>query len=285
VSAVALEEAGRAPSALRGVLASTQGKVGLTLAALMLATIAFGRFVTPHSPTETGASPNVGPSGDHWLGTDHLGRDVLSRILAGGDQIILIPLLAVTLAYLVGGGAALFAAYWRGRFDSVVARLFDVLLAFPGLLLALVMVAAVGPSTAVLVAVISIADIPRVGRVVRGAAQAVVTNDYVAAAQARGERAPSIVAREVVPNIVAPVLADYALRVTYGIITLATLSFLGLGAQPPAPDWGLMVQEARNYITIQPLAIIAPTVAIGLLSVSFNLIADAVTRHVARDGV
>jgi peptide/nickel transport system permease protein len=121
------------------------------------------------------------------------------------------------------------------------------------------------------------------GRVVRGATQAVVTNDYVAAAQARGERTSAIVVREVLPNIAAPAIADFALRITYAVIFVSTLNFLGLGAQPPKPDWGLMVAESRSFISVAPWATLAPAIGIAALSISFNFLADALTRHLTRE--
>jgi peptide/nickel transport system permease protein len=150
-------------------------------------------------------------------------------------------------------------------------------------LLVLVLIAGLGTSSIVLIVTVALVFIPRVGRVVRGATQAVVTSDYVAAAQARGERTGAILSREVLPNIAAPAIADFALRITYGVIFVATLNFLGLGAQPPDPDWGLMVADSRGYLAIQPWATLAPAAGIAALSVSFNLIADALTRHLTRE--
>jgi peptide/nickel transport system permease protein len=278
-------EASAAPSTLwASVVRSKQGRFGVALVGLMLAVIAFGRFIAPYDPSATGVGPpDVGPSGQHLLGTDALGRDVLSRLLTGGDQIIVIPVAAVLLAYAIGGSLGFAAAYRGGRVDSGITRLFNVLMAMPTFLLVLVTIAAVGPSFGVLVLVITLADLPRVGRIVRGLVLGQATTDYVTAARARGERAWSVFGREIAPNIVGPAVSDLALRVTYGIIVLATLSFLGLGTQPPEPDWSLMIQEGRASITAAPLGVIAPATAIALLSVGFNLIADATAAHIARE--
>jgi peptide/nickel transport system permease protein len=274
----------RRSAAWRAVAGTTEGRVGLGLGAVMLAIVAFGRFVAPYSPTATGVGPSAeGPSRDHLLGTDELGMDVLSRVLTGGDKIVLIAFTAVTLAYLVGGAIGMLGAYTGGTLDTAIIRLFDFLVSLPSLLLILVIIGALGNSTLVLVLTVAFVYIPLAGRTMRGAAQAVVTTDYVAAAQARGEPRRWILGREVLPNIGAPIIADYGLRLTYGIVTVATLNFLGLGVQPPTPDWGLMVSESRTIITLQTLAVIAPIVAIAALAVSVNLIADAIARHLTHE--
>jgi peptide/nickel transport system permease protein len=279
-----VDEEGRPPSAWRTIIGSVEGKIGLVLGALMLGTIAFGRFFATYEPDQLGVGPATATSSaDHFFGTDNLGRDVFSRFLAGGDTILLVPLAAVTLAFVVGGGLGMLGAYARGITDATITRTFDLLLTLPPLLLVLVIIAGLGTSNLVLILTVALVFLPRVGRVVRGATQAVVTNDYVAAAQARGERTPAILVREVLPNIAAPAIADIALRITYAIIFVATLNFLGLGAQPPAPDWGLMVAESRNFLSVQPWATLAPAAGIAALSISFNLIADALTRHLTRE--
>jgi peptide/nickel transport system permease protein len=279
-----VEEEGRPPSAWRTVVGSLEGRIGLVLGAIMLGVIVFGRFLAPYSPNELGVGvQTMGPSGDHLFGTDHLGRDVFSRFLVGGDTILLVPLVAVTLAFVVGGGLGMLGAYARGATDGLITRTFDLLLTLPPLLLVLVIIAGLGTSSVVLVLTVALVFLPRMGRVIRGATQAVVTNDYVAAAQARGERTHAILVREVLPNIAAPAIADFALRITYAIIFVATLNFLGLGAQPPEPDWGLMVAESRNFLSVQPWATLMPAAGIAALSISFNLIADALTRHLTRE--
>jgi peptide/nickel transport system permease protein len=279
-----LEEEGGPPSAWRTVLGSIEGRIGLVVGALMLGVIVFGRFFAPYSPDDIGVGlQTTGPSADHLFGTDNLGRDVFSRFLVGGDTILLVPLAAVMLAFVVGGGLGMLGAYARGAVDAVITRTFDLLLTLPPLLLVLVIIAGLGTSSVVLVLTVALVFLPRMGRVVRGATQAVVTNDYVAAAQARGERTHAILVREVLPNIAAPAIADFALRITYAIIFVATLNFLGLGAQPPEPDWGLMVAESRNFLSVQPWATLMPAAGIAALSISFNLIADALTRHLTRE--
>jgi peptide/nickel transport system permease protein len=278
------QEGAPPPSAWRTILGTIEGRIGLAVGLIMLLVIAFGRFFTPYSPTEIGVGlPTQGPSADHYFGTDHLGRDVFSRFLTGGDTIVLVPLASVILAFVVGGGLGMLGGYLRGRWDTVITRTFDLLLTLPPLLLVLVLIAGLGTSSIVLIVTVGLVFLPRMGRVVRGATQAVVTSDYVAAAQARGENTVSILGREVFPNVAAPAIADFALRITYGVIFVATLNFLGLGAQPPEPDWGLMVADSRAYLSAQPWAALAPMFGIAALSIAFNLIADALTRHLTRE--
>jgi peptide/nickel transport system permease protein len=281
----ALDQEIRPQSAWRAVAASSQGRLGLVLAGTILFVIVFGRFFTPYSPDAIGVGDSTaGPSGSHLLGTDSLGRDTLSRLLVGGTTIVALPLVAVGLAWLIGGVLGMLGAYRGGLIDGLVARAFDVLMALPPLLIVLVAIAALGTSNLVLVLTITLVYLPRMGRLVRGATQGVIKLEYVAAAQARGERTAAILFREVLPNIVAPTTADFALRVTYGVIFVATLNFLGLGVQPPKADWGVMVAEGRGFININPLATLAPAATIALLSIALNLIADALTAHVTRSG-
>jgi peptide/nickel transport system permease protein len=278
------EEEARPSSAWRTIIGSVEGRIGLVLGVIMLALIAFGRFFAPYDPTEQLVGPQTtNPSSEHLLGSDNLGRDVFSRFLAGGDTILVVPLIAVALAFLAGGGLGMLGGYLRGWPDALITRTFDLLLTLPPLLLVLVIIAGLGTSRLVLVVTVALVFLPRMGRVVRGATQAVVTNDYVAAAQARGERTGAIVVREVLPNVAAPAIADFALRITYAVIFVSTLNFLGLGAQPPEPDWGLMVAESRAFIAVAPWATLGPAIGIAALSISFNFVADALTRHLTRE--
>jgi peptide/nickel transport system permease protein len=272
------------PSLARTLVSSAEGRAGLAISAVMLAVIAIGPLLAPRSPTAMGAAlPLEGPSRAHLLGTDDLGRDVLSRFLHGGAVVVLLPLLAVTIALLVGGSLGIISAYVGGRFDRALTRVFDLLLILPQLLVALVLIAGLGTSSAVIVLTVGIVYAPRIGRLIRGAALGVVRNDYVVAAHLRGENLRWIATRELLPNIMGQVLAAYSLYLTYCIIFVATLSFLGLGEQPPSSDWGLMVAEGRGFIEQNPAGTIAPALGIAGVSVAFTLIADAVNRHLSRD--
>ena len=275
-------EPGRRPSIARSVLATKEGRVGLALALFMLAFIVLGPlFAEPTRLMDT--RPAAGPSAEHPLGADASGRDVLSRLLTGGDTVLVIPVLAVVLALVLGGGLGIVGAFAGGRVDGAVVHTFDLMLALPQLLVVLVVIAGLGSSPTVLVITVGVVFAPSFGRVVRGATQTVVVNAYVSAAKARGERVPSILARDVLPNIAVPVLAECGLRVTYAVLFVSGLSFLGLGVQPPDPDWGLMVAENRDVLAVAPLSVLAPAAAITLLALSFNLLSDAVATYLSRD--
>jgi peptide/nickel transport system permease protein len=279
----AVDEEGRPPSVRRAILASWEGRIGLGLGVIVLFVIAFGRFFTRYPPNEVNVGPpTASPSGAHLLGTDDLSRDVFSRLLVGGTTIIVIPLIAVTLAWLIGGTLGMLAAYRGGLTDAVITRTYDLLMSLPPLLIVLVAIAALGTSSVVLVLTIMLVYLPRMGRLVRGATQGVITSEYVAAAQARGERTSAMLFREILPNIMAPTTADFALRITYAVIFVATLNFLGLGVQPPKADWGVMVAQYRGFISLNPWATLGPAAMIALLSISLNLVADALTQHVTR---
>lgn len=269
----------------QALISSLNGRIGLGLAVVMLGIILFGPLLAPYPPTQIGLGiPNTAPSWAHPFGLDDLGRDILSRFLHGGQSVLFVPFVAVVLSTLIGGWLGLFSAYAQIQpglrwVDQGVASLLDLALALPPLLLALVLIAGFGTSPIVLVLSVAAIFAPRTGRILRGATQAVVTSDYVAAAQARGESLSYILIREVLPNIAATAIAEFALRMTWAIIFVASLSFLGLGAQPPASDWGLMVAQARAFITISPVAVVAPAFGIAILSVALNLIADAMADH------
>ena len=268
----------------RGLMASAEGRIGFGIAVVMLTVIFLGPLIAPYSPTRIGVGPpNDGLSAAHWLGTDELGRDVLSRFLFGGLSVVLVPLAAVALSSLVGGGLGMLSAYAQSQnrtwADKFITSAFDLLLALPPLLLALVLIAGFGTSSVVLILSVALIFAPRTGRIIRGATQAVVTNDYVAAAEARGETTTYILWREVLPNIAATAIVEFALRMTWAIIFVTALSFLGLGAQPPSCDWGLVVAQSRSLLTVSPLTAVAPAVGIALLAVSLNLIADALARY------
>lgn len=283
-AAADLEAAPGEHGLVRSVLGSIEGRAGIALGSIMILLIVVGPSVAPYAPNRIGAgSPLQTPSRQHLLGTDGLGRDVASRFLHGGASVVVLPFVAITVALAIGGLVGIVSAYRGGTVDAVATRLFDLLLVLPPLLVALVLIAGLGTSSRVIVLTVAIVYAPRLGRLVRGAAVSVVQHDYVTAAQLRGERTAWIVRRTILPNIVGEVLAVYALYLTYCIIFVATLSFLGLGAQPPSSNWGLMVADGRSFIEVNPWQVVAATLGIAGVSVTFTLLADAVERHLARD--
>lgn len=267
----------------RSVLATAEGRIGLCLGALVIAVVVVGPLLAPYKPNALGTGPSLsGPSSAHLLGTDELGRDVLSRILAGGRTVLLAPLAATVLAFLIGGITGMLGAYRGGHLDTVVSRLFDLFIAIPSLLIVLVVITRVGTSWPAIVIVVALVFSSRAGRIVRGATQAVVGNDYVEAARLRGESVWWVLLRELLPNAAPAIIANFCLYLTYSIIFVSTLSFLGLGAQPPSSDWGLMVATSRQFISVNPWATVVPALGIGSMAVAFTLLGDALIRQVSR---
>ncbi len=259
------------------------GRVGTVLVVAMMLIIVFGPYVAPYSPTAIVGNLLEGPSGAHLLGTDQLGRDVLGRFLNGGRSILILPILAVAIAFVIGTTLGLLAGFKGGLTDVVITGAAEAAISVPALLMVLILVFTFGHSDAVLIISTGIFVSPRSIRIIRGATHAICTQDYVVAARARGENDLAIVFREILPNVTGPLLAEFALRLTYAIGFISTLSFLGLGQQPPSSDWGLMVSDARPYFTQAPLIVIIPSLAIAALAIGINLIADEVTSHLARN--
>jgi peptide/nickel transport system permease protein len=263
-------------------LRSTRGKIGLALGGFVVLVAIFGPLLAPHNPDVPVAFPFAGPSSAAPLGADSLGRDVLSRVLYGGRTVLVLPALAAFLAYLAGGTIGLVAGYTRSAVDSLLMRGVDVLLAFPSLIFLLVLVTGAGSSPAVLVLGTAFVQMPMVARIVRSATLEQVGRGFVEAAVARGDSTASILRREIVPNIVPAVMTDAGLRFTFSLLLIASVNFLGLGLQPPSADWGLMVSENRLGISINPLSVLAPALLIAMLTISFNLIGDAITQSLGR---
>jgi peptide/nickel transport system permease protein len=259
--------------------------VGVGLVVFIVAVAVFGRYVAPHDPSESIGVPLTGPSGDNLLGTDFLGRDVFSRLLYGGRSVIALAAAATALAYLAGLTIGLLAGYSRSFVDPVLMRSVDVMLALPPLLFLLVLITGAGTSVAVLVIGVAAIQAPGISRIVRTATLEVSVRGYVEAAVARGERSLSVLTREVLPNILAPILVDAGLRFTYSILIIASVNFLGLGLQPPSPDWALMISENRQYISLNPAAALAPAAMIALLTIGINLTGDAIARSLGRSYV
>jgi peptide/nickel transport system permease protein len=267
--------------ALRGVLRTPSAAVGLAIVLFWVFCALFWPLIVPSDPAAQDATALLAqPSADHPFGVDHLGRDVLSRVLAGSREVLLLAP-AATLIGLIGGIAVgLSAAYYGGWYDEVLMRVMDAIMAFPFIILALLILAVTGPSARNVILVIGLGYIPLTGRVVRAAALSVRDLDYVAAARLRGARGPDIMLTEILPNITGPIVVEATVRVGYAIFAAASLSFLGLGVPPPSPNWGAMINETRLYLTINPAIVLAPTLAIASLVVAINLVADGLRRAV-----
>ncbi|WP_241156311.1 ABC transporter permease [Leucobacter chromiireducens] len=271
-------EPASAPGLIARALREPRMVVGVVLAGLVVGIAVIGPLFAPHSPTEFVGPPFAQPGQDALLGTDNLGRDVVTRFLFGGRLLLLLAVLATLGGVGIGALVGVVAAYRRGWVDELLMRLGDVALAFPQLVLALLFLAVFGPQPALLVVLVAVGHLPRVARVVRGAAMSVVKRDFVRAAEVVGTPRWRIVVTEVLPNVSSTLAVEFGLRLTYSIGILAGLSFLGLGMQPPAADWGLMINENRIALTVAPWAVVLPVLAIAVLTVGTNLIADGLAR-------
>jgi peptide/nickel transport system permease protein len=256
-------------------------KIGLVICAVIVLIALFGPLFAPHSATAFVGKPFSPPSSSALLGTDTVGRDVLSRFLDGGRSIIVLSLLATILN--VGGGVivALVAGYSMRIGDELLMRGMDVLLAFPPIVLALMCVSVVGPADWLIVLVVGFSQMPQTARVIRAAVIQVRDLDFVKYAEAIGVPRRRILAQQILPNVVAPVMVEFGLRLTFAIGLIASLDYLGLGVQPPAADWGLMIQENQSGLGVTPWPIVVPIVAIALLTVGTNLVTDGIARAVS----
>ncbi len=247
--------------------------------ALLVGVLVLGPTVAPHGADQLGGVPFSPPGGGYLLGTDSLGRDVLSRILDGGQTLVLVALIGTVVAYIVGATIGLVAAYVGGRVDFMLMRGIDLLMAFPPLLLILVLILGTGHGPVGLVIAIAVSQFPAVARIVRAASAEVATRGFVEAARARGERTRYVLFVEILPNIRGAVTADFGTRFTVSVLLVAALGFLGVGSEPPAPNWAEMISDNQSGLALNPWASIAPALVIGALTVSANLLADGVLRR------
>lgn len=276
-------------SARRGpmaILARTGRMIMPAIVLFWLAMAFFGYWVAPYDPAGIqDADLFEGMSRKFWLGTDYFGRDMLSRILAGARYTVGISLMATSLAVASGVLLGLAASAIGGLFDAAVSRFLDALISIPSKMFGLVLVAAFGASIPVLVLTLAVIYLPGCYRINRSVAVNVAALDFVAVARARGESTLYIMIREILPNMVGPVLADFGLRFIYVVLLLSSLSFLGLGVQPPQADWGSLVRENMPGLPYGAPAVIMPAIAIASLTIAVNLTIDSLFGRHARDGV
>jgi peptide/nickel transport system permease protein len=261
---------------LLGSRAAVAGGV-ILLGYVLLALI--GPAIAPYPPLEFHYQDALEPpSPVYLLGTDQFGRDIFSRVLAGARGLLVIAFGATALGVLAGTFVGLTAGYYGGKIDEGIMRVADGIMSFPSLLLALLILATLGPSVINIIIGVAITFVPRVARIIRSVALDLRTQPFVQAAQARGERAPYIITREMLPNATSAILVESSIRVGYAILIGASLGFLGLGVQPPTPDWGLMIYEGRSMIQLSPWVVVGPAVAISILVIAANVFADGVSR-------
>jgi peptide/nickel transport system permease protein len=260
---------------LRRMLRSPQGLLGLVIVGLIMLVVVVGPAFAPHDPEKMAPLMRYKPpTAQFWLGTDQYGRDILSRLLHGARATVLLAVLATALSTLVGAVIGTVSAFLGGRSDEAIMRTVDAIMSIPSLLLALLIVNLLGKSSLNALFAIALAFAPGMARVTRSVALSVRKQDYVNAAIARGESAAFIVGREMLPNVIAPIIVEMTIRVAFAVMLFATLSFLGLGAQPPASEWGLMVSEARRFMHLSPWMILWPSLAVALVAIGFNLLGD-----------
>ncbi|MGH2368458.1 MAG: ABC transporter permease, partial [Chloroflexota bacterium] len=265
---------------LRGIVQRPAPAAGLALVVAHLFLGLFGEVLAPYPATEFHIADKLRPPSPAYpLGTDQFGRDVLSRVMIGTRGILLLSTTATLLGLFLGLTVGLAAGYFGRLVDEVLMRLMDAMMSFPSLLLALLILTMVGPATQNVVIGIGVVFMPRVARVVRSAVLTQRSQEYVQAAKLRGESALYVITREILPNMTGPIIVEGGIRISYAILLGASLGFLGLGIQPPAPDWGLMISEARTFLLVAPWIALAPAGAIATLVVGLNLVADGLSQE------
>ena len=254
---------------------SRSGKLGLAVLAILVFVALFAPWLQSHDLGEMSAAGVFQPmSAEHWLGTDYLGRDMLTRIIAGAPYTLGVAFAATVLACGFGAMLGLLASVSGGWLDAALSRTLDTVVSIPSKLLALVIIAGFGSSTALLVATAAIVYTPGCYRIIRSLGVNINAMDYVVVARARGEKRSYIMRREILPNIWGPLLADMGLRFVYALRLLASLSFLGLGVQPPMADWGSLVRENLGALPTGGVSVVAPALAIAVLTIAVNLVID-----------
>jgi len=248
--------------------------LGLAMLALLVLIVVLGPALAPYDPTRTSPDSLAGPSAAHWLGTDSIGRDLLSRLIVGGRGSLTITFVAVGLALAAGLVLGLVSGYVGGRVDLVLMRVLDIVFAFPVFLLAIAVVAALGPTVGNLILTIAIVYTPTLARVVRAPVLSIKRWDHVEAARSVGVGETAIALRHVLPLAVSPILVQTSLTLANTIFTVTALSFLGLGPPPPDPNWGSMLAEARQFMELAPLTVIGPAMAIVFASLTFIVLAN-----------
>jgi ABC-type dipeptide/oligopeptide/nickel transport system permease subunit len=253
------------------------GLFGLAVFVLFVSLALFGRWISPYDPNASDfTSLLAAPSAKHWFGTDELGRDTLSRVIAGSGIAVAVALLSVAIAMVIGVLIGVLAGYFGGLIDTVLNRSQDVLFAFPTLLLAIIIVAVLGQGLFNAVLAIAIVYTPRFARIARASALSVKTAEYLDAARLAGVGTLRILWRHMLPNVMPPVIVLAALSMSTAQLAYASLAFLGLGVSPPQADWGSMLSKARDFITVAPWLVIWPTVALVALMLAFNVLGDAI---------
>ena len=253
--------------------------IGIALLTMHLIMAVCAPWLAPYAPTAIDTDNMYQPpSMLHVFGTDRYGRDVLSRVIYGGQVALFISMVSAVLSVMIGSIIGVIAAYVGGFFDEVTMRVIDAVISIPGILLLLVIVTGLGTGTSVIIFAMVLSYMPGVVRVIRATAQEYVTRDFILAARLRGERVKNIVWVELMPNIRDVLLVEFAMRASWIVLSVSGLSFLGFGVNPPTPDWGLMINENRSVLVLSPWGTIFPMIAVATLVVSLNLVSDEVAK-------
>jgi len=272
---------------IRNALATLAGSravlLGLTIVFFWVFIAVAAPLITRHSPlAQDYLHINEGPSVAHILGTDHMGRDVWSRLAFGARTILVLAPLSVAASFILGMILGLPSGYFGGWIDECIMRLLDAIMAFPIILLYMIIISAIGASATNVVLAMAVGGAPGIARLIRALTMDIRTHEYIAAARLRGDSALRIMFLEILPNCRGPLIVDFLLRVGYAAFYIGTLGFLGLGLRPPTPDWGGMVQEGHNYMTVNVWPVLAATMAIVSLVVALNLFADGLHEETMR---
>lgn len=258
----------------RLLLRNPIGLVGTTIVALTILLAILAPVISPYDPANQDAERLLGPSPDHYFGTDELGRDTFSRIVYGARVSLEVGIIAVAVSLVLGGALGILAGFFGGFVDSVIMRFVDILFAFPGLILAIVIAGLLGPSSRNAMIAIGIVYAPAFARVVRGSVLSVQNELYIEAAHVAGATSTRVINRHILPNIVAPLIVLVTVYLSSAVLAEAGLSFLGLGTQPPEPSWGGMLNAARTFMEINPWMAIAPGLAIMFVVLGLNFLGD-----------
>lgn len=267
--------------AIRRGMRSRRIQVGGALLMFIVIIALAGPLFAPYSPTVSVGAPFELPNSKALLGTDEIGRDVLSRVLYGGESVLWMSVAATAIGVGLGTVIGLLAGYSRSWVDGALMRPLDILLGFPQLVLVLLFVSVFGPSLPLIVFLVGLSWVPAVARVTRGMTLEIVRKEYVEAVEVLGVSRTYILLREVLPNIATPLLVEFGLRLSWSIAVIAGLGFLGFGLQPPAADWGVMINENRPGIGTQPFAAGSPAFCIAVFAIGANLVAEGIARLIA----
>jgi peptide/nickel transport system permease protein len=272
----------------RQIARSGTAMVGLAILGIWVFIAVAAPWIAPFPPNQTilpmAAPGATAPNGGvFWFGTDHLGRDILSRVIWGTRTVLTYAPVATALAFAVGITAGLLGGYHRGWLDALLSRISDLVLAFPALVLYIVIVSKFGASGLNIILAVTLASSPAIMRLTRGLVLALRDRAFIAASQLRGDSAWRIMFVEILPNVAGPLIVDACLRLGYVVITIGTLGFLGLGLPPPNPDWGGMINETRSFALVFPHMVLFPCIAVSLLVLGLNLLADGLRELVVRE--